>query len=66
MSNFDSLNLKALVCTAIATIPTLLLLNGFDAATNLAVAQARAQTEVTAPVQIAQAVDIPSQAVLVD
>ena len=68
MSNFYTLNLKALVCTAIATIPTLLLINGLDDAVAQAVAQAQIhnQSETTTPMQLAQLSDVTGKTVLVD
>jgi len=66
MSNFYTLNLKALVCTAIATIPTLLLINGLDAAVAQAVAQAQVQSEPAVPLQLAQLSDVTGRTVLVD
>ena len=66
MSIFGTLNFKSLACMAIATLPSLLLVGGFDSVTAQAVTQAQARQEITAPLQLAQSVDVSGKAVLVD
>lgn len=71
MSNSYTLNLKALLFTAIATVPTLLVINGLDDSIALAVTQATAQnrTEAAPPAQfmrLAQLSGVTDKTVLVD
>ena len=67
MSNFDTLNFKTLMCMGLATLPTLLVLNGLDNATNQAVAQAEIRMQGSAaPAQLPELASIAGQTVLVD
>jgi hypothetical protein len=68
MSNFNSLNFKTLLCAAIATLPTVLVLSGLDNSVNQTVAQTEVRTQVAAAasLRLAQLSNIPGQTVLVD
>ena len=62
MNTFETLNLKTLACAAIATLPSFLLLGGFDSSIARTVAQvkieAQAQQQISAALQRVQTTDL--------